>query len=115
MATDRLRFFRGRRLGVRLAVLRFVAGLITATAILPPALAWAELNIDKGFGDVAGWTVGFSESVGGCLASATYNAETTVWLGFSGKSNNAKKGSSLRGSSPNLSSMSPGPRASVFC
>lgn len=89
MATDRLRFFRGRRLGVRLAVLRLVAGLITATAILPPALARAELNIDKGFGDVAGWTVGFSESVGGCLASATYNDETTVWLGFSGKSNNA--------------------------
>ncbi|WBU27650.1 serine protease [Rhodopseudomonas palustris] len=43
-----------------------------------------DLNIDKSFGKVSGWDVGFSKSVGGCLAAATYQDRTTVWFGFAG-------------------------------
>ncbi|MFC0242668.1 S1C family serine protease [Rhodopseudomonas telluris] len=42
------------------------------------------MNIDKSFGSVSGWDVGFSKSVGGCLAAATYRDRTTVWFGFAG-------------------------------
>jgi serine protease Do len=46
--------------------------------------AKVQLQIDKTFGEISGWTIGFSEGIGGCLAAAKYRDETTVWLGFSG-------------------------------
>jgi S1-C subfamily serine protease len=52
--------------------------------VLVPAAALAELNLDKRFGEVKGWKIGFSEAVDGCVASATYKDQTTVWIGFSG-------------------------------
>lgn len=66
--------------------------LLGLVLIFPaPTLSKAEvrLNIDKSFGEVSGWTIGFSESIGGCLAAAKYKDETTVWLGFSGEKNRA--------------------------
>jgi S1-C subfamily serine protease len=54
-----------------------------------PSSARAELSIDKNFGGVSGWTIGFSEGIGGCLAATKYKDETTVWLGFTGDKNNA--------------------------
>jgi len=47
--------------------------------------AHAELSIDKRFGEVSGWTIGFSEGISGCLAAAKYKDGTTVWLGFGDK------------------------------
>ena len=46
----------------------------------------AELSIDKSFGQVSGWNIGFSEDIGGCVAAAKYKDETTIWLGFGDKS-----------------------------
>ena len=51
--------------------------------------ARAELTIDKAFGDVSGWTIGFSQNIGGCLAATKYKDETTIWIGFTGKNNEA--------------------------
>jgi S1-C subfamily serine protease len=48
------------------------------------ARAKVQLEIDKVFGKVSGWTIGFSQDIGGCLAAAAYRDGTTVWLGFSG-------------------------------
>ena len=67
--------------GLRLASL-FI-GLFFSSVSLSAPHAEGRLNIDKAFGQVSGWTIGFSESTGGCLATATYRDETTVWLGFS--------------------------------
>ena len=49
--------------------------------------ARAELGIDKKFGEISGWAIGFNESMGGCLAAAKYKDGTTVWLGFRGDEN----------------------------
>jgi len=73
----------------RRAAAAVAIGLGIAATIFAPGPVRAELNIDKSFGDVSGWTIGFSESVGGCLAAATYRDETTIWLGFTGRKNSA--------------------------
>lgn len=57
---------------------------IASIALGSPARSEDGLNIDKSFGSVSGWDVGFSKSVGGCLAAATYRDRTTVWFGFAG-------------------------------
>src|SRR5687768_15925146 len=44
--------------------------------------ASAQLNIDEVTGRQSGWTIGYSNSAGGCLAAASYNDGTTVWIGF---------------------------------
>ena len=63
--------------------------LLAAAAI---AFGWSTaaygetgLNIDKSFGSVSGWNVGFSNGIGGCLAAAKYRDQTTVWFGFAGE------------------------------
>lgn len=62
-----------------LAALMFVGSIACAAEA-----RCGDLNIDKSFGKVSGWDVGFSKSVGGCLAAATYQDRTTVWFGFAG-------------------------------
>lgn len=54
-----------------------------SAASLPP------LAVDKAFGKVAGWSIGYSDSLRGCLAAATYQDGTTVWFGFGGENNTA--------------------------
>ncbi|AWN37714.1 S1 family peptidase [Methylobacterium radiodurans] len=49
-------------------------------APLPPTL-----TVDKTVGKVAGWSIGYSESLDGCLAAATYGDGTTMWFGINGK------------------------------
>ena len=61
-----------------------VGALFLQGAALP---ARAELGIDKQFGEISGWEIGFNESMGGCLAAAKYKDGTTVWLGFGGDEN----------------------------
>jgi len=60
--------------------------LIAVVSVSQASVARGEdvLRIDKSFGTVSGWDVGFSNSVGGCLAAATYQDRTTVWFGFGG-------------------------------
>ncbi|KQT59929.1 serine protease [Methylobacterium sp. Leaf456] len=58
-------------------------GLLFAGA----AQAGPILNIDKSIEKVAGWSIGVSKALNGCLASATYQDQTTVWMGFDGDKN----------------------------
>ncbi|MFG1424096.1 S1C family serine protease [Roseixanthobacter liquoris] len=46
------------------------------------AQAGAALNIDEVIGKTRGWTIGLSTGMGGCIAAATYEDRTTVWMGF---------------------------------
>ena len=52
-------------------------------------LSWVaeakELNIDRKLGSVEGWSYGYSERIGGCVATATFGDQTTVWLGLADK------------------------------
>ena len=51
-------------------------------AALDTAGAAARLSISQALTEVEGWTVGKNESAGGCLAAATYQDGTTIWVGF---------------------------------
>ncbi|MCJ2057692.1 serine protease [Methylobacterium sp. J-048] len=58
------------------------ASLAAAPAAASPAPP--NLTVDKTFGKVAGWSIGYSESLGCCLAAASYGDGTTLWFGFGG-------------------------------
>ena len=66
----------------------FAWGLLGGTialAIASPVIASPAapvITVDRTFGRVAGWSVGYSGSLGGCLAAATYQDGTTIWFGF---------------------------------
>jgi len=65
-----------------------LAALALFLCMLPSDRALAGiLEIDKQFGQVSGWTIGFSEDRGGCLAAAKYADQTTVWIGYTGANN----------------------------
>lgn len=55
------------RMKVAFAVLAVVGGVAHPAAASP---APPKLTVDKSFGKVAGWSIGYSESLGGCLAAA---------------------------------------------
>ena len=59
---------------------------ITITTAVPAAASPAppNLTVDKTFGKVSGWSIGYSDSLGGCLAAATYGDGTTMWFGIGG-------------------------------
>lgn len=58
------------------------ASLAAAPALASPAPP--RLTVDKSFGKVAGWSIGYSEGLGGCLAAASYGDGTTLWFGIGG-------------------------------
>ncbi|SFK85803.1 S1C family serine protease [Methylorubrum salsuginis] len=60
-------------------------GLLVAGA----AQAGPVLSVDKSIEKVAGWSIGVSKALNGCLAAATYQDETTVWMGFDGDKDEA--------------------------
>ena len=64
------------------------AALLSYSATLASPAA-PTLSVDKTFGKVAGWSIGYSGSAGGCLAAASYGDGTTVWFGFTGSANDA--------------------------
>ena len=64
------------------------AALLSSSPVLASSAA-PTLAVDKSFGKVAGWSIGYSQSAGGCLAAARYGDGTTVWFGFGGARNNA--------------------------
>lgn len=80
---NRLRAF-GRR-AVAAAVLSICAAPTPGFASPAPP----KLIIDKTVGKVAGWSIGVSDSLGGCVAAAAYGDGTTLWFGFSGEENRA--------------------------
>ncbi|MCJ2125069.1 hypothetical protein [Methylobacterium sp. J-077] len=59
-----------------------VASLAVTSAAASPAPP--NLTVDKTFGKVAGWSIGYSESLGGCLAAASYGDGTTLLFSFGG-------------------------------
>ncbi|GJD78405.1 S1 family peptidase [Methylobacterium gregans] len=61
------------------ATLALLAGLLGAT----PAAA-IVLGVDKTIDKVSGWSIGVSKALGGCVAAASYQDGTTVWIGFDG-------------------------------
>lgn len=65
--------------GIAAALLLAAAGMGRAEAASP------RLVVDKLIERVSGWSIGFSKGMGGCLAAATYQDQTTVWIGFGGK------------------------------
>ncbi|MEP9376542.1 serine protease [Aquabacter sp. CN5-332] len=79
----RIRLFLRRAWMVVAVFILAVAGIPRAEAA-PPALV-----VDKLIDKVEGWSIGFSEGMGGCLAAATYRDQTTIWVGFGGKGDDA--------------------------
>lgn len=73
-----------RRLRGGLAALAFVASSPAFASPAPP-----DLTVDRSFGKAAGWSIGYSEALGGCLAAATFGDGTTIWFGLSAVRGNA--------------------------
>lgn len=69
---------------------RALVRLVAASAGIGAALAAfaspapPQLTVDKTVGKVAGWSIGTSQTLGGCVAAATYRDDTTLWFGFGG-------------------------------
>ena len=42
------------------------------------------LGIDRMLSKESNWTIGFNQSLGGCLASVTFADRTTMWFGYTG-------------------------------
>lgn len=55
-------------------------GIVLGAALCRPAAA-GILDIDEKVGSTEGWSIGYSTSAPGCLASAKFSDGTTVWLG----------------------------------
>jgi serine protease Do len=68
-----------RSIALALAASAGTAALPAAASPAPP-----RLTVDKTFGKVAGWSIGFSQGLGGCLAAASYGDGTTLWFGIGG-------------------------------
>lgn len=64
--------------------LQLAVALSSSTAMAGPILA-----VDKSLGNVSGWSIGVSKALNGCLAAATYQDETTAWMGFGGEKDEA--------------------------
>ena len=73
------------RLRGLLACSIIAGGVTTASASAAPP----TITVDKTFGKVAGWSIAYSESLGGCLAAATYHDGTTIWFGYGGSGHSA--------------------------
>lgn len=76
-----------RRLVAMRGCLIAALSVFSVTALASPAPP--KLIVDKTVGKVAGWSIGISESLGGCVAAATYGDDTTLWFGFGGEENRA--------------------------
>lgn len=60
-------------------------GAVLAVTIGAAKVAQAQpmLALDEKLGVVRGWDIGINTSINGCLASAVYKDETTIYMGFS--------------------------------
>ncbi|MEH3144932.1 MAG: serine protease [Methylobacterium frigidaeris] len=64
------------------------AGLALLSAQVRPAAA-VVLGVDKVVDKVSGWSIGVSKATSGCVAAASYQDGTTVWIGFDGEKDEA--------------------------
>lgn len=64
-----------------------VVALFMLACFGPSVAGGGVLEFDKEFGTVSGWKIGFSADRGGCLAAATFDNETTFWIGYTGEKN----------------------------
>lgn len=53
------------------------------TAAASPAVP--SFTVDKVLGDVDGWKIGVSNSLGGCIARTAFDDQTVLWFGMGGK------------------------------
>jgi hypothetical protein len=58
------------------------AGFVLACLGSTPALA--DLQVDQALERTGPWTIGYNASLKGCVASATSDDGTTIWIGFEG-------------------------------
>ncbi|MGH6768610.1 MAG: S1C family serine protease [Xanthobacteraceae bacterium] len=68
------------RTAYRLGGPALAAGLVVA--LCQSAAAEIRLSVDQVIGKTRGWTIGYSNSLGGCVAIASYRDQTTVWFGI---------------------------------
>lgn len=90
-------------------VAALAASVLLSCSAAQASPAAPTLTVDKTFGKVAGWSIGYSSSAGGCLAAAGYGDGTTVWFGFTGSANDAY----LAFTNPRWRSIEPGQRYDV--
>src|SRR3984893_16560375 len=58
------------------------AGFVLCCLGSTPALA--DLQVDQALERTGPWTIGYNASLKGCVASATSDDGTTIWIGFEG-------------------------------
>lgn len=76
-------------MGLFARTLRLVLVPVLAGVIGGPVSAAPVLGVDKSLGKVEGWSLGTNKSINGCLIAATYQDQTTVWIGFDGSKDEA--------------------------
>lgn len=64
------------RIGYSLLAILGATGIAGGPARAAPSPP--NLSVDKTFGKVAGWSIGYSASMDGCLAAATYEDRKSV-------------------------------------
>ncbi|GJE59931.1 S1C family serine protease [Methylobacterium trifolii] len=64
------------------ALLPLLVTVLCCIASLAQAIT--ILGVDKTIGKVSGWSIGVNTALNGCLAAATYQDGTTVWMGMDG-------------------------------
>jgi hypothetical protein len=63
---------------------RALVGAGFALALLGNTTALADLQVDQTLERAGPWTVGYNGSLKGCVASASSDDGTTIWIGFEG-------------------------------
>ena len=72
-----------RTVSLAAALLTAAASVVTTGRL--PARAQPAPGFDERVGEVDGWHIGYSKSLAGCFAAATFTDQTTVWLGYGSK------------------------------
>src|SRR5262245_45234511 len=62
------------------AVSWLIVGLFVLV-LSQPAAAQFKLSLDQQVGTTRGWRIGYNQMLAGCLATATFKDQTTVWFG----------------------------------
>ena len=52
----------------------------------PPGSDTIVLSMDKPLAQAFNWTIGYNQSLRGCIASVTFQDQTTMWAGYTGAS-----------------------------
>jgi hypothetical protein len=63
---------------------RTVVGAGFVLALLGNTTALADLQVDQTLERAGSWTIGYNASLKGCVASASSDDSTTIWIGFEG-------------------------------